>query len=162
MGCGSSSLKGDSPSGANNDAPPQPIKKVATNFSTIDYDSAATNRRDTVYAPHDEIRHKSDALSPLTEKTNNPIDSSIAGVTGQAPSSTQPLTTNSEGLAFDNAIATQPDKHAEISAKDDSENKPAYRDVTASPTTPGAVSNIDNQLGQQQIASTTAPRPVVQ
>lgn len=153
MGCGSSSLKGEQPGDVNNEAP-KPISKTKTNFSTIDYDSTATERRDTVYAPHEEIRQRSEALSPLTEKPANPIDLTNPGE-GVAPGSTQPQTTNSEGLSFQNSLAEHPAKQSLVT--DHIENKPAYQDVTASPTTPGAGNQLDQKLGNQVPTQSAAP-----
>lgn len=61
MGCGSSSLKGDKPAGLGGDEP-QPIRKVNTNFSTVNYeqDNGNKKRRMTEYAPEDTIRNKSE------------------------------------------------------------------------------------------------------
>lgn len=61
MGCGSSSLKGDKPDGLAGDQP-QPIRKVNTNFSTVDYaaDNGNKKRRMTEYAPEETIRNKSE------------------------------------------------------------------------------------------------------
>lgn len=59
MGCGSSSLKGDDVPNVNSQpvttSPPgvQPIRKVRTNFSDVDYDQDTRNRRMTEYAPHE-------------------------------------------------------------------------------------------------------------
>ena len=59
MGCGSSSLKGDTNVGVNDPAP-QPIKKVRTDFSTVDYGQDSQNgRRMTEFAPHETDRPKS-------------------------------------------------------------------------------------------------------
>jgi hypothetical protein len=75
MGCTSSSLKGDEVnmnsqqvtiSQSANDAASQPMKKVRTNFSDVDYDSGAQQRRLTEYAPHEQpppIREMSHDLS---------------------------------------------------------------------------------------------------
>lgn len=61
MGCGSSSLKGDKPEGLGGDQP-QPIRKVNTNFSTVNYeqDNGNKKRRMTEYAPEETIRNKSE------------------------------------------------------------------------------------------------------
>ncbi|KAK5034661.1 hypothetical protein LTR13_006317 [Exophiala sideris] len=62
MGCGGSKLKGDDVPNLNSQPVPvnqpvnQPIKKVNTNFSTIDYDQDAQHRRLTEYAPHETPR----------------------------------------------------------------------------------------------------------
>ena len=62
MGCGSSSLKGDAPDGLSGGDNPQPIRKVNTNFSTINYDvNDNQKRRMTEYAPHETVRNKSEA-----------------------------------------------------------------------------------------------------
>ncbi|ETN39935.1 uncharacterized protein HMPREF1541_06162 [Cyphellophora europaea CBS 101466] len=76
MGCGSSSLKGEGPSGLANDQP-QPIRKVATNFSTVNYDADTSDnrkRRMTEYAPEETIRNKSEvsATAPVPGGVNRP------------------------------------------------------------------------------------------
>ena len=76
MGCGSSSLKGDAPSGvnANDDPAPRPLKKVGTNFSTVDYEpSNAKNRRHTEYAPHETERQPS-AIDEAVEHAKNGVE----------------------------------------------------------------------------------------
>lgn len=74
MGCGSSSLKGDAPSGGLSGDPTPAIKKVNTNFSTVNYDVADNKkRRMTEYAPHETERQKSEASGA------NPGKSSGAG-----------------------------------------------------------------------------------
>ena len=62
MGCGSSSLKGDDVPNVNSQpvtAPGatgvQPMKKVKTNFSDINYEQDAQNRRMTEYAPDQAV-----------------------------------------------------------------------------------------------------------
>ncbi|RMZ81638.1 hypothetical protein DV737_g2389, partial [Chaetothyriales sp. CBS 132003] len=85
MGCGPSSLKGDSPQGINNDdaVDNRPIRKVATNFTTVDYEQEHyQERRNTAYAPHetertasatsDAIRH---AKNGIIAKDEGPKDS---------------------------------------------------------------------------------------
>ncbi|RMZ89865.1 hypothetical protein DV736_g2903, partial [Chaetothyriales sp. CBS 134916] len=80
MGCGSSSLKGEAPQGLNNDAAVdnRPIRKVATNFTTVDYEQEHNQeRRNTAYAPHeierapsatsDAIRHANNGITPKDE-----------------------------------------------------------------------------------------------
>ena len=61
MGCGSSSLKGDDPTGVGGAAEDtRPARKVNTNFSMPDYDTNANKgRRMTEYAPHETVRPKS-------------------------------------------------------------------------------------------------------
>lgn len=121
MGCGQSSLKGEKKEDISET--PQPIKKVATNFSTVNYDAvAAQGRRNTEYAPHDEINHRpSEGLSPLTEKRTNPIDGAI-----------QPETTTTAG-------ATElPFQTSQTPVGIGSDKSEPYKDVTASPTTPTA------------------------
>jgi len=62
MGCGSSSLKGAPLQSF--DPAPQPIKKVQTNFSSIDYSSgASTKRRFTEAAPEDLPRTPSQSVA---------------------------------------------------------------------------------------------------
>lgn len=81
MGCGSSSLKGDASAGggltsADGDPAPRPIKKVATNFSTVDYDTdPGQKRRNTEYAPNETVRqpsaiHESRHEDPIALATN--------------------------------------------------------------------------------------------
>jgi hypothetical protein len=79
MGCGSSSLKGDDVPNLNSQpvtAPEnQPMKKVKTNFSNIDYDADVQHRRLTEYAPHEtpapirELSHDASA-----EQAGGPAD----------------------------------------------------------------------------------------
>lgn len=125
MGCGQSSLKGDKKEDITET--PQPIKKVATNFSTVNYDTTTSQgRRNTEYAPHDTIQHKpSEALSPLTEKQTNPL--SIDGAThpGAVTTST-PAATELPAQTPQNPVGGE---HTKVEP---------YRDVTASPTTPTA------------------------
>ena len=61
MGCGSSSLKGDNPTGVGGAAEDtRPARKVNTNFSMPDYDANANQqRRMTEYAPHETERPRS-------------------------------------------------------------------------------------------------------
>jgi len=60
MGCGSSSLKGDDVPNVNSSptTTSAPIKKVQTNFSTVDYDQDARGRRMTEYAPDETVKAK--------------------------------------------------------------------------------------------------------
>jgi hypothetical protein len=88
MGCGSSSLKGDQPTGlTGGDDAPQPIRKVKTNFSTVDYDagtSASKKRRMTEYAPEDTIRNRSEAsgAAPGSRDGGGPSAGGVGGVGG--------------------------------------------------------------------------------
>lgn len=125
MGCGQSSLKGEKKEDISET--PQPIKKVATNFSTVNYDSTASQgRRNTEYAPHDDVRHKpSEALSPLTEKQTNPL--SIDGATQPgAVNPSAPAATELPAQTSQNPVGVE---HSKVEP---------YKDVTASPTTPTA------------------------
>lgn len=71
MGCGSSSLKGEGGSGVD----PQPIRKVNTNFSTINYDQSDNKkRRNTEYAPDDTIRNRSEASGAARISGDRPQD----------------------------------------------------------------------------------------
>ncbi|KIW77389.1 hypothetical protein Z517_09835 [Fonsecaea pedrosoi CBS 271.37] len=58
MGCGSSSLKGSDIPNLNSQpttvTSAQQIKKIGTNFSDVDYDQNARQRRMTEYAPHEQ------------------------------------------------------------------------------------------------------------
>ncbi|KIX04005.1 uncharacterized protein Z518_07558 [Rhinocladiella mackenziei CBS 650.93] len=60
MGCGVSSLKGDAVPDLNSNptTAPAPIKKIRTNFSTIDYEQGSRQRRMTEYAPHETPKPK--------------------------------------------------------------------------------------------------------
>ncbi|KAI1608833.1 hypothetical protein EDD37DRAFT_383507 [Exophiala viscosa] len=78
MGCGGSKLKGDDVPNVNSQPVPvnQPLKKVNTNFSTIDYDQnvQAQHRRLTEYAPHETARApslKHDMPVSATEQQQN-------------------------------------------------------------------------------------------
>lgn len=161
MGCCQSDLKGDNPAGANDDSPN--IKKVQTNFSTIDYDASATERRNTVYAPHETERQKSDAgrsdlLSPGTEKKSDPIPHELGDGTPAASASTQPQATV-DSTKFENKIpdhATQEPATLQTNHVDD-EHKPPYHDVTASPTSPTTPGTID-----EKTTRTPAPTPAVE
>jgi len=132
MGCGSSSLKGDEPTGVTEEAP-QPIKKVQTNFSTVDYDAAGQGRRDTTVGPLDAIRRKSDVPPPLPEEDSEQS-------TGFTSNSTQPetKTTKSDQINFENKISDQqPTARDPVTHHiEDAKHKAPYQDVTASPTTP--------------------------
>ncbi|KAJ9652341.1 hypothetical protein H2198_008380, partial [Neophaeococcomyces mojaviensis] len=66
MGCCQSDMKGEKQADVAAEEP-QPIKKVQTNFSTVDYDSGATTRRDTVYAPNEQVKKASSELPTVTE-----------------------------------------------------------------------------------------------
>lgn len=149
MGCGSSSLKGETPE----DIAPQPIKQVKTNFSTVDYDSGAQGRRDTVYAPHETKRAKSDALSPLQEKTD-PIQGSIDST---AVGSSQPQTVGNDRIDFDNKVPGHSDSGIQTTHDEDPANKAPYQDVTASPTTPFQTRTIEEQLPPTHTKETTEP-----
>lgn len=65
MGCGASSLKGDDVPEVNSNPTPvtPPMRKVNTNFSTVNYDQDSQERRLTEYAPHETPRSKSNDLS---------------------------------------------------------------------------------------------------
>lgn len=143
MGCGQSSLKGEKKEDITET--PQPIKKVATNFSTINYDSAAagSGRRNTEYAPHDDIRHKpSDALSPLTEKPINPL-----GIDGAVQPGTTTAVTGATELP---AQTSQNPVGVEVPSKTE-----PYKDVTASPTTP-TTHNVVSAFPESQSTTATA------
>lgn len=143
MGCGSSSLKGEKhEEGAAE--PAKPMKKVATNFSTVDYDNPTNQgRRNTEYAPHDEIKpHKpSEALSPLTEKKSNPIDHDAIA---QPAAATQPgsatAATTTPAIVQDTVAGNQT---ALDPVGDHSAPKQPYKDITtdspSSPTAPNVV-----------------------
>lgn len=77
MGCGSSSLKGDSPTGVGGDSSdpaPRPVKKVATNFSTVDYDNTDNKkRRNTEYAPHETAAQESN-IEEVVAHANNGVE----------------------------------------------------------------------------------------
>jgi len=68
MGSCHSDLKGEKQSESTTEPAPQPIRKVQTNFSTVDYDTGASTRRDTVYAPNEVIREdKPEEFPPVAE-----------------------------------------------------------------------------------------------
>ncbi len=81
MGCGQSSLKGDDVPNVNSQPVTtsaagggQPLKKVKTNFSSVDYDQDAQKRRMTEYAPHETpapIREESRDLSAAGQQPHN-------------------------------------------------------------------------------------------
>jgi hypothetical protein len=83
MGCGASSLKGDdvpdlnSQPVATTDPANQPMRKVKTNFSDINYDQDANKRRMTEYAPHETpppIREQSHDLSAEKRRSTQAPD----------------------------------------------------------------------------------------
>lgn len=154
MGCCQSDLKGEEQAGTDNPG----IRKVATNFSTVDYDAAATGRRDTVYAPHEAERQKSEGLSPLTEKKTDPISQNIAEATTPASTSNKPQS-DTDQINFENKLpeASSANPTAINTTKEVEENKPPYQDVTASPTSPTATNTIDDKLPK-----TPAPTPAVE
>lgn len=161
MGCCQSDLKGDQQADVNNDSPN--IKKVQTNFSTIDYDASASGRRDTIYAPHEAERQKSDAgrsdlISPGTEKKSNPILQELPETTAAASASTQPQAAT-DPPKFENKIPDQPGQEPTTlkTKHEDDEHKPPYEDVTASPTSPTTPGTID-----EKITRTPAPTPAVE
>lgn len=90
MGCGSSSLKGEGAGGGLSGDAPQPIRKVNTNFSTIDYEAevpANQRRRMTEYAPDETVRSRSEA-SGVDPNRSTSIDRPpppIAGQTSEGP-----------------------------------------------------------------------------
>lgn len=121
MGCCQSDLKGEKQSDIANEAP-QPVKKIQTNFSTIDYEAAPTGRRDTIVAP-DEHRLRSEAQASPPEKTE-PNPTTITSATGGTQ---DPVTRNNEG-----------------------QNLEPYKDVTASPVSPVNTNPIDATVPQSQ------------
>lgn len=135
MGCCQSDLKGET-QGDGTDAAtayaPQPIKKVKTNFSTIDYDAGASHRRDTVVDPH-ELLEKSDPSRPKSS-TDHPPDQ-IASTTpgGDRAGTEDPLQDKITQDPVPGSVAV--DAHKE-----------PYKDVTASPTTPGVTNPPDAHL----------------
>lgn len=134
MGCGQSSLKGEKQEDIQE--PAKPLKKVQTNFSTVDYDAAPNSkRRNTEYAPHDEIQQQrpSEALSPLTEKKEDPL--SIDAQTAPTASTQVAGTTAPSSTAFENTLPTQTTQNP---IGEEVGKVEPYRDVTASPTTPTA------------------------
>lgn len=154
MGCGSSSLKGEKQPAGREDAP-QPIKKVQTSFSTVDYDAAGQGRRDTTVGPLDPVRQKSDVPPPLPEKQDD---------TPAAPDQSQleTKTTQADQIEFANKIPDQQPLVQDPVTRnaEDIENKEPYRDVTETPVTPfnTALSTADDKLSQPQITSATIDR----
>lgn len=74
MGCGSSSLKGDAVADIGAE---QPVRRVKTNFSTVDYDQDAKHRRMTEYAPHESVRQASTAIKEDAEKAPGSSDGQL-------------------------------------------------------------------------------------
>jgi hypothetical protein len=85
MGCGSSSLKGDKPEGLSGDDPQPVVRKVKTNFSTVDYDqdNGDTKRRMTEYAPHEEIGAIPEASGGPSAATTRPSAQADIGPSGE-------------------------------------------------------------------------------
>lgn len=130
MGCGQSSLKGEKQEDIQE--PAKPLKKVATNFSTIDYDAApSSTRRKSAVAPDSQDHKPSEALSPLTERKEEPL--TIDSGTTPATSTQLGTTTAASSTAFENKLPTQTPQNPV--GEDVNEVEP-YRDVTASPTSP--------------------------
>ncbi|KAK5078446.1 hypothetical protein LTR64_003141 [Lithohypha guttulata] len=142
MGCCQSDLKGEKQEDIDNQAP-QPIKQVKTNFSTVDYDAAASGRRDTIVAP-EEVRQKSNPLPSLSEKETSSLHPQSLDST--AVSSTKPQVTGDDRISFDNRIEDQPSLGIESRHIEDTQTRLPYEDVTASPTTPTAAHTIGEQL----------------
>ena len=139
MGCGSSKLNGEKTD--TNEPAPQPIKKVATNFSTVDYDAGASGRRDTIVGPYDTPRQKSE-LPPVTEKRESTVAPEIAGDSSTTATATN-TSTGGDRLEYENKL---PSSTAPERIQDDAEYKPAYQDVTARPTTPNGTHFLDEAL----------------
>lgn len=136
MGCGQSSLKGEKPEDIQESAP-KPMKKVATNFSTPDYEATAGSaRRNTEYAPHDDVtKRPSEALSPLTEKPSNPIDKDAITQPG---ASTQPQTANVAATNFEDRLSGGQSTQDPLGVDTIAPKQP-YHDVTVdSPSSPTA------------------------
>lgn len=76
MGCGSSKEDKKVPSATTGSAEdpnkPQPIKKIRTNFSDVNYAEPASGRRDTVYAPS-EVPEVSESRRPTEIKEEPPV-----------------------------------------------------------------------------------------
>lgn len=152
MGCCHSDLKGDKPGDANNDPAPQPIKKVQTNFSTVDYDATTSGRRDTIVGPDETPRQRSEALSPLQEKPSNPMDSVVAdGAVKPAATST-----GGDRMSFENRLLGS---QAQASTQDplvkgqaDGGHVQPYRDVTEEATTsPTEPTTMGDKLPPSQV-----------
>jgi hypothetical protein len=71
MGCGGSSLKGDAPSEVGAAAPPQPVRKVQSNFKDIDYSTAADPRKSST--PGDRAPHEVDPPKAQKEGKHDDI-----------------------------------------------------------------------------------------
>ena len=149
MGCGSSKLKGEKQADVTEDAP-QPIKKVQTNFSTIDYDAEGQGRRDTIVGPLEAVRQKPDAPPPLplAEKEHNTPN---AAVTPEPPA--QPAT-QVDQADFENSLPDQQPTLRDLDARntDALEHKEPYHDVTASPITPYNTRAFGDKASQPQFA----------
>lgn len=139
MGCCASDLKGEKQADLVNDPAPQPIKKIATNFSTVDYDASATERRDTLVAPDEEARASASVRQETIQEEPGPQASSHA----QKPPA---LATTSDvvGLGQLNPSLTE-DPVTRNAAQGPVE---PYRDVTASPVSPVEKNPLDTQLQQ--------------
>lgn len=96
MGCGSSKEDTPKPTAQDTSEQPQPIRKVRTNFSDINYDEPATQRRDTAYAPSEVPRHPSTVaeerghsvdVQAVREEAAAQIEAETAGL---APESAKP------------------------------------------------------------------------
>lgn len=152
MGCGSSKLKGEEQTSATEDAP-QPIKKVQTNFSTVDYDAAGQGRRDTTVGPLEPVHQKSDAIPPLPEEQDDSLNTAVA------PDPAQPETkiTKGDQISFENKIRDQQPQIRDPATRnpENYEKIEPYRDVTVSPTTPVANNafNTEDEISHPQITS---------
>lgn len=137
MGCCQSDLKGEKQQDLAGDAP-VPIKKVATNFSTIDYDAKATGRRDTIIAPDQAERQKSTAGTSV--RTDDDLIAPISG-SGPAPEAS---TSGGERIGAENKLAVNSTQDPPT-RKTDVQLEP-YRDVTASPTSQIKENPIDQHV----------------
>lgn len=138
MGCCQSDLKGEKQTDLTGDAP-QPVKKVATNFSTIDYDAKATGRRETVVAPHEAERQKSTAGNSVRTDDDQIAPVSRSGPAPEASSS------GGERIGAENKLAVNLTQDP-VTRNQEAHSLEPYRDVTASPTTQIKESPIDQQV----------------
>lgn len=138
MGCCQSDLKGEKQTGVSAAADePQPMKKVATNFSTIDYDSGASNRRETMYAPHEEIT-QADQLPTVAETPSTPP------IAERNKSTISPKTTR------------VPDPVPADHLPEGGEVKPPYKDIDdGSPMSPTQVNPVTTAAAAHTTPATT-------
>lgn len=97
MGCGGSKEEKKAAAAAAIDKP-QPIKKIRTNFSDINYDEPASARRETAYAPSEvpESRRPTEIPeeAPTTAAASAPLKGGDGLLSPGSPASPAPGTTS--------------------------------------------------------------------